>query len=314
MIHVKEGKSMHIVVLGAGALGGYFGLRFQEAGAKVTFLVRQKRAEQLQKHGLAIRSPHGDVLREKINWETNPADVENPDVVLVSVKGYHLNGTLEQLHTLVNKGAYVLPVLNGIEHIHILQQEFGKEKIIGGLAFIIATLNNQGHVVHTGAFHELIFGPLCTEQEKVTSELESFSNKAVMKGERTANIMYELWKKYMFINAFSGITTAVQLPIGEIRKHKETFQIAIHLLQEMRELAGKYDVNLTDKDVTEAITKMEQFDAQATSSMHQDLRKGLPLELDHLHGGAIRLAKAQQLELIYTKIMYGIIKPFENRT
>ncbi|RFA35047.1 2-dehydropantoate 2-reductase [Virgibacillus dokdonensis] len=304
---------MHIVVLGAGALGAYFGLRFQEAGAKVTFLVREKRANQLERYGLAIQSPHGNICTKEINWETDPSAIPSADVILVSVKGYHLSGALDQLRPLVNKGATILPVLNGIEHISILQREFGKDHVLGGLAFIIATLNDKGHVVHTGKFHDLIFGPLCAKQEKVIANLEALREKAVMGGKQTKHILYELWKKYMFINAFSGITTATNLPIGAVRKHEETFQIAIKLLAEMKHVAMTYGVEITDQDVTEAIKKMEQFDADATSSMHQDLRKGLPLELDHLHGGAIRLAKAKQLDLACMSVIYGMIKPFENR-
>lgn len=305
---------MHIVVLGAGALGAYFGLRFQEAGAKVTFLVRQKRANQLEQYGLAMQSPHGNICTKEIHWETEPSAIQSADVILVSVKGYHLRGALDQLRPLVNKGAYILPVLNGIEHISILQREFGKDNVLGGLAFIIATLNDKGHVVHTGDYHDLIFGALGAKQEKVIANLETLCDKAIVGGKQTNTILYELWKKYMFINAFSGITTATNLPIGVVRKHEETFQIAIHLLEEMKHVAMKYGVEITDQDVAEAIKKMEQFDADATSSMHQDLRKELPLELDHLHGGAIRLAKAKQLELTYMKVIYGIIKPFENRT
>ncbi len=307
-----RGENMHIVVLGAGALGSYFGLRLQEAGANVTFLVRKTRSEHLKRYGLAIHSTQGDFHAEQLHVETDPVNIKCPDILLVSVKGYHLAGAMDQIRTIADKGAYVLPVLNGIEHLEVLQKEIGKKKVLGGLSFIIATLNKQGHVEHTSDFHKLIFGPLHPEQAEICSRLEKLTNKANVTGRNTDNILYELWKKYMFITAFSGITTAVRLPIGKIRESEETFHIAKRILKEMKLLANVYNVNITDKDVAEAIENMQQFNAGATSSMHQDLRKRLTLELEHLHGGAIRLGKAKQLDLVYTKIIYGLIKPFEN--
>ncbi|MYL43237.1 ketopantoate reductase family protein [Virgibacillus salexigens] len=305
---------MHVVILGAGALGGYFGLRYQEAGAKVTFLVRERRAEQIQKHGLAIRSPQGDYNVKDPILCTDPNNIEKPDIVIVSVKGYHLAGTLDSLQVLVQKGAYILPVLNGIEHMDILQEKLGEKNIIGGLSFIIATLNEQGYVVHSSDFHELVFGPLNSSQEEVCKRLEELSSKAVMTATYHPSILYEQWKKYMFISAFSGITTAINLPIGPIREHKETFAIAVNLLQEMKKLANACQIKVTDDDVEMAKEKLLGLNNEATSSMHQDRRKQSPLELDHLHGAAIRLAKQKGLTLPYTNMVLGMVKPFANLT
>ncbi|MCC2252012.1 MAG: ketopantoate reductase family protein [Bacillota bacterium] len=305
---------MHIVVLGAGALGGYFGLRFQEAGAKVTFLVREQRAIQLKEQGAVIHSIHGDYETHDATIVTDPQQIEGPEVVLISVKGYHLQGAMKQLRVLVNKGAYILPVLNGIEHLAKLQNELGKASILGGLSFIIATLNDKGHVEHSSDFHELIYGALEPEQEAICSKLDKLSNSANMTGKNSNNILLELWKKYMFINAFSGVTAAVDLPIGMIRQHNETFHIMLHLLSEMKTLANIYDVPITEQDVKEAWDKLNNLHDQATSSMHQDRRKGLTLELDHLHGGALRLAGAKGIDLPYTRAVYGMLQPFENLT
>ncbi len=303
---------MHIVVIGAGALGAYFGGRFEEAGAKVTFLVRKKRAEQIQNHGLDIKSTKGDYAIKNPKIVTNASEIDAADLVFLSVKGYHLKGAMDDVKQLVEKGANVLPVLNGIEHVSVLQEQLGRDAVLGGLCFIIATLNNKGHVEHSSAFHNLVFGPLEPAQTTICNQLEELSKQANIKMIHSKAISLELWKKYMYITAFSGITTATNLPIGPICDYKETFYVAEMILQEMKRLANKYEVDLTDVDVEKAKKNFMNLNRDATSSMHQDRRKNLTLEVDHLHGGALRLAKAKGLELPFTEAVYGLIKPFEN--
>ncbi|WP_188456082.1 ketopantoate reductase family protein [Virgibacillus oceani] len=303
---------MDVVVVGAGALGAYFGGRFEETGANVTFLVREKRAEQLRENGIKISSNLGEYKNESPNYVTDARKVDHADLVVVSVKGYHLPGTLDSLKVLAEKGAYVLPVLNGIEHISYLQDQLGEDVVLGGLSFIIATLNEKGHVIHSGDFHDLIFGPLTKTQTNICQRIEKLCDKANMNGIYSDSILLELWKKYTFINAFSGITTAANLSIGQIREHDSTFKIAETILQEMKNLAKEYHVDITGEDIESAKSKLLGLDKEATSSMHQDRRKGLTLEVDHLHGGALRLAKAVGLDLPYIETVYGLIKPFEN--
>ncbi|MBH0231231.1 ketopantoate reductase family protein [Halobacillus yeomjeoni] len=302
---------MKIVVLGAGALGAYFGARWQEAGHEVINLVREGRAEQIEKHGIHLHSEMGDYTVPEPITATSPEQIEDPDLVFLAVKGYHLHGTLDWLKQLTQKGAKVYPVLNGMEHISILQKELGEENVMGGLSYIIATLDEKGHVVHTSQFHDLVFGPLHPSQQQICEELALACNQANLNANLSPNILEDMWKKYMFISAFSGITTAVNLPIGEVRSHPQTFRIAERILEEMKELANAYKVNLTDEHVANGFERLRSFDHEMTSSMHQDRRKGLPLEVEHLHGGALRLGSEVNLTMPYTETIFGMIKPFE---
>ncbi len=303
---------MKIVVLGAGALGAYFGTRWSEAGHQVINLVREGRAEQLRKHGIKLHSEMGDyTLESGPEIAESPEEIEDPDLVFLAVKGYHLPGTMEWLKALVEKGAKVFPVLNGMEHLTILQKELGEEAVLGGLSYIIATLDEQGHVVHTSPFHDLVFGPLHPSQQQICEELALACNQANMNGTLSSHILEEMWKKYMFITSFSGITTAVNQPIGEVRSYPQTFRIAKRILEEVKELANEHQVNLTDEHVESAFERLGKLDPEATSSMHQDRRKGLPLEVEHLHGGALRLGSEVHLAMPYTETIHAMIKPYE---
>lgn len=305
------GILMDIVIIGAGALGAYFGSRFHEGGANVTFLVRERRAKQLREKGIRVTSPKGDYEITDPKIVEDASEIEHADLVLVTVKGYHMQGTMDSLKTLTENGAYVLPILNGIEHISMLQNEVGKDFVLGGLSFIISTLNEDGHVIHSSDFDDLVFGPLQPTQTTICQELEDVIKQTTISGSKHEDILAELWKKYMFINAFSGVTTATNLSIGPIRKEVSTFQITEMVLQEMKMLAKAYNVKISEDEVEAAKNKLLNLPDEATSSMHQDRRKGLTLEVDHLHGGAIRMAKAAGVDMPYTETLYGLIKPFE---
>lgn len=305
---------MDVIILGAGALGAYLGGRLQQSGQNVSFLVRQKRAQQLHEHGLKINSIKGDYHVQPLTIFEDVKDIEKVDLVVVAVKGYHLQGAIPQLRELVKKGAKVLPVLNGLEHIEILQKEFGAENVIGGLIFIIATLNEIGHVVHTSEQHHFLFGPLHDSQQEICLELHKLTSNANIGGYLSENILEELWNKYMFITAFSGITTAGNIPIGIVRQHKETLQVVKQILIEMKTLANAYHVPLTDQHVDKGMQQINMLSDEATSSMHQDRRKRLPLEVEHLQGGALRMAKKVGLQLSVIETLYGLIKPFENQS
>lgn len=301
---------MEIVVIGAGALGSYFGGRFQQAGANVSFLVRENRLTQIRKNGLHISSTQGDYRIQDPKLILSPEEVEECDLVLLSVKGYHLSGALPHVKAFVEKGAYVLPVLNGIEHIRVLQ-DIGKRHVLGGLASIMATLDEKGNVIHSSPFHDLLFGALEPEQKMFCKRLDLWLQDANINSCYEEDISRELWKKYMFIHAFSGITTAVNSPIGPIKKHKETFNVVELLLQEVKLLANAHHVSISEEDYKAARKIILNLQDNATSSMHQDRRKGNNLELDHIHGGAVRLAADVGLNMPYTRAIYGIIKPHE---
>ncbi|MFJ7511119.1 ketopantoate reductase family protein [Peribacillus simplex] len=303
---------MNIVIIGAGALGSYFGGRLQQAGQDVQYLVRKNRAKQLKENGISITSPHGSYQFNDLHITENVSDIEKVDLVILAVKGQHLQGTLTDLKVLVEKGAKVLPLLNGLEHISILQDELGDEAVLGGSAFIIATLDEKGHVIHSNDNHDLIYGPLHPSQKKICDEFEQAAGSAIMKVSRTENILIRMWIKYMFITAFSGVTTASNLPIGTIRRFPETNGLLEKVLVEMKELANAYDVGITVENIAQALENMAGLPEESTSSMHQDRRKGLTLEVEHLQGGALRLADKVGLKLPVIGTLYALIKPFEN--
>lgn len=302
---------MDLVILGAGAVGGYFGARLIEADIPVSFLVRERRAAQLKKHGLRLNSVHGDYSADAVRLYTDTEEIPRCDLVIVAVKGYHVGGTLPQLRKLVKKGAKVLPFLNGMEHYQLFEEELGKGNVLGGLAFIITTLDENGGIVHTSDQHEFVFGALHPSQKNLCDRLESELQPANMNVTYSKEISVDLWQKYGFITSFSGITTTSRLPIGRIRKVPETLRLFQKALEEMQALAVAYEAEVGKDFVKTTLEKTNGLPEEGTSSMHQDFRKGLPIEVEGLQGGALRMAKSKKISLPVIETMYALLKPYE---
>lgn len=303
---------MEIVILGAGAVGGYLGGRLAEAGIPVSFLVREGRAGQLEKKGLQLKSVHGDYATESVNLYTDAEEILHCDVVIVTVKGYQVEGTVPQLRKLVGKGAKVLPFLNGMEHFRLFEEELGKENVLGGLAFIITTLDENGEIVHTSNQHDFVFGALHPSQKAFCEALEQTLQHANLNVINSNDILVDLWQKYGFITAFSGVTTSSRLPIGRIRQVPETLALFGQTLAEMQMLAAAYEIELGKGFVETTLAKISGLPEEGTSSMHQDFRKGLPIEVEGLHGGALRMAQGKKVSLPIIETLYALLKPFEN--
>ncbi len=149
---------MRILVLGAGAVGGYFGGRLAAAGADVTFLVRPRRAEQLARDGLVVLSPHGD-LRLSVRTVTRETAKPDYDLAMLSCKAYDLADAIEALRPAVGQGTLRLPLLNGVAHLQVLDEAFGRERVPGGPCHLAGTLTDSGKIMRVSTLHRIAFGP-----------------------------------------------------------------------------------------------------------------------------------------------------------
>src|ERR1043165_3091956 len=202
---------MRILVVGAGAIGGYFGGRLLQAGNDVTFLVRPKRASELAGAGLVIKSPHGDVTLK--NPPTVQADklAEKFDVVLLSCKAFDLEDAIKSFAPAVGPQTAIIPLLNGMLHLNVLDQKFGTDRVLGGLCAIAVTLNEAREVVQLAPMHSLNFG----ERDGVMSERVLAIAKVFESGKFGAvaseHIMQDMWEKWVFL-ASPGASTSLFRP------------------------------------------------------------------------------------------------------
>jgi 2-dehydropantoate 2-reductase len=301
---------MRILVVGAGAVGGYFGGRLLEKGKDVTFLVREKRSKQLAEHGLRIESVNGNATLHPKTISTKNG--ENPfDLVILSTKAYHLDSVLNDITPFVGPSTILLPLLNGISHIEVLKDRFGQKNVIGGLCFIESTLNEAGTVQQTSSFHDLVFGELNgVKTERITRIEEAFSGtEAIFR--LSNNIMKELWHKYLFITAFSGVTTLTRSPIGPIVEADGGLELIRSLGKELCCVARSIDAPIATEYEEILTTRISQMGYEMKSSMQRDMEKGLPAEADHLQGYLYQIAKEKQMNVPLLEMIYTNLKVYE---
>ena len=207
--------TMRVLVVGAGAIGGYFGGRMLQAGHDITFLVRPKRASELESRGLVIKSPNGDVTLK--NPPTVQADeLSEPfDVVVLSCKAFDLDDAIKSFAPAVGPNAAIIPLLNGMRHLDVLDEKFGAGRVLGGLCAIAATLNEAREVVQLAPMQSLNFGERDGEMsERVHAIAEVFSS--ITGATASEHIMQDMWEKWVLLASLAASTSLMRTSVGNI--------------------------------------------------------------------------------------------------
>jgi 2-dehydropantoate 2-reductase len=303
---------MKILVVGAGAVGGYFGGRLLEKGEDVTFLVREGRRKQLEETGLVIESINGNVtLTPKMIVAGEEA--ESFDVILLSTKAYHLEEAIGSFRQYVGEETIILPLLNGILHLEKLIEEFGEERVIGGLCFLESTLDAKGRVIQSSPVHNLVFGERTGERtERILKMADAFSGtKANFR--LSKNINRDQWQKYLFISTLSGITTLMRAPIGPIREETNGRATLLLLTKELVGIMKQIDAPIAEDIETIQMTQIDGLGYSMKSSMQRDMEKLLPVEADHLHGYLLEIARRKEISVPILAAVYGNLKVYEKQ-
>lgn len=304
---------MRILVLGAGGVGGFFGGRLVEKGEDVTFLVRSKRKKQLEERGLVIRSVNGDFSFQPklITKEDQTAPF---DVILFSTKAYHLNEAIQDLKPFVGESTVIIPLLNGIAHVSLLQKEFGEEKVIGGLCFIETTLNNQGEIVQTSAANRLMFGEMKSQDSERIKHISKAFAGTKSSFILSENITQDMWHKYLFITVMSGVTTLMRAPIGPIRESVGGRDFIQNLFEECMEIMRCVGAPIKDNIVQEHMKIIDKISYDMKSSMQRDMEKGSSIEAKHLQGYLLDVAEQFSIEAPLLGAVYQNLKVYEEMT
>ncbi|KAB2452347.1 2-dehydropantoate 2-reductase [Bacillus sp. CH126_4D] len=301
---------MRILVLGAGGVGGFFGGRLVEKGEDVTFLVRSKRKKQLEERGLVIRSINGDFSFQPklITKENRTAPF---DVILFSTKAYHLNEAIQDVKPFVGENTVIIPLLNGIAHVSLLQKEFGEEKVIGGLCFIETTLNDQGEIVQTSAANRLVFGEIKSHDSERIQHISKAFAGTKSSFVLSENITQDMWHKYLFITVMSGVTTLMRAPIGPIRESEGGRDFIQNLFEECVQIMRFIGAPIKEDIAQEHMKTIDKISYNMKSSMQRDMEKGSSVEGTHLQGYLLDLAEQFSVEAPLLGAVYQNLKVYE---
>jgi len=281
---------LKILVLGAGAVGGYFGGRMAEAGADVTFLVRPMRAELMAKQGLRIKSKAGD-LSMTVKCMTEAQVGSDFDVVMITAKAYDLEAAMKSIAPAMAGRAVVWPLLNGMSHLDILDARFGRARVLGGVAYISSTLSPGGEIRHFSDFQRVVFGARDPSQKAVCHALSAALKPVKFEWKALDNVAQAMWDKWVMLASLAGMTCLMRAPVGDIVSTAAGEKLMLALLSECAAVAKAEGYPTPDNMMNTYRGMLTAKGSPATASMLRDVESGGLAEGDHILGALHARAK-----------------------
>lgn len=297
---------MRILMVGAGATGGYYGGRLAQAGRDVTFLVRGRRLEQLKKDGLQIVSPLGDAtVQPRLITAADLPQAGPFDLILISTKAYSLDSAIHDFAPAVGPDTIILPLLNGMRHLDVLSDRFGRERVMGGTVRIVADMDEEGRVHMLTELDELTFGELDATRtpraDQLYKELAVFGYQTTLSG----NMVAALWQKWWILATMGCVGVVSGGTVADMMATPRGGELARAILAETTSIAAANGYPADDKMLASQTKRMTDPTSTLTSSMFRDYSRGLPVEADHVLGDLLARAKGVLTPLIlgaYTRL------------
>jgi 2-dehydropantoate 2-reductase len=300
---------MKILVVGAGAVGGYFGAGLLAAGREVTFLVRARRAEQLRRTGLVVLSRDGD-LSLAAPRTVDAARLGGPyDLILLSCKAYDLGACIADFAPGMHAATLVLPLLNGMSHMDSLDDEFGSERVLGGLARISTTLDGEGRIHQMGEFRTLVFGRRGANDPERVAAVETALKVPGFSSIASGDIVREMWEKWLFIAAAAALTSLMRAPVGDIVAAGAA-DIAVGLIRECAAIAAENGFQPSQASIDFAVSLLTAAGSPFTASMFRDIENHARIESQQIVGDLLARSKAANPLL---KVAFAHLKAYETR-
>ena len=302
---------MKILTLGAGGTGGYFGGRLVQAGADVTFLVREKRAAQLA-GGLRIETTK-DAVTLDVKTVTAANVAADYDVVILSCKAYDLASSIEAIRPAMSASTFVMPLLNGISHLDALDAAFGRARVLGGSCQIAATLTKDGVVKSMADAHSIVWGARDDDQRDTVAALAEAFKPTVVDWRVSENIMLDLWEKVTFLSTLAAMTCLMRGTVGEILATADGTALMRRCMDSCIAISTREGYPPRDTIITRFDKVLASSGSTLTASMLRDLESGGQIEADHIVGFMLGKAREHGVDESMLAVAYAHLKTYENR-
>ncbi len=303
---------MRLLVLGAGGIGGYFGGRLAEAGADVTFLVRPKRREQLQRDGLRIESPLGNL---HLPVTTALAEALEPayDLILFTCKAYDLDSAIDAIAPAVRGTCAVVPMLNGLSHLDRLDERFGATHVMGGTCHINVMLGTDGVIRHGDPLQRLIFGERDGETTPRAQALADAFARTRVDWALSGHIEQDMWEKIVFLSALAATTCLFRGNVREIMAAPGGREAMERALAANIEIATREGHPPRRALIDSARARLTDPAGTWSASMLRDLEGGGAIEGDHIVGWMLGKARTHGVDDTILSLAYTHLKAYEAR-
>jgi len=303
---------MRILVIGAGAVGGYFGGRLAEAGREVTFLVRAKRADEIRQQGLRIVSPHGDATVHPQVILAHEIDAPY-DLIFLSVKAYGLAGAMEDFAPAVGAATMIYPVLNGVRHLEQLGERFGQRAVLGGVCFVSTDLGVDGEIVQLTETQKLGYGECGGGISERVRALDQVMQGANFQAQLSEHIMQDMWEKWVLLASLGALTCLMRGNVGEIENVAGGTEIALGVLRECSEISAACGFAPSEARMLKMQKSFTTKGSTLTSSMYRDLMKGGRVEVDQILGDLLRRGQDRNLSTPLLKAAFVNLNVYSAR-
>lgn len=300
---------MRIVVAGSGGTGGYFGAKLARAGEDVIFLARGAHLQAIRDNGLTIRSAVDGEWSVRVEAVDTLEGRDPADLVLFCVKSFDTDGAAEVVRPVVGPDTAVLSIQNGIDNEDKLARRLGAERVLGGVSYVFANIEAPGVIAHH-QYGRIVLGEMAGGASRRTADIAATLAGAGIEAEADPAIRTMLWRKYVFLVALSGTTAVTRLPVRFIREVMETRELFNRQVAELLALAEADGAGLGPDAMESCVDLLESLGPDNYSSLYQDLAAGKRLELDALHGHAVRLGKRYDVPTPSLFAVYAALMPY----
>ena len=295
---------MKIAIMGSGAVGGYFGGHLAKVGHDVSFIARGKHLAALKKQGLRVKSDLGNFHLEAVQATNNPADLGIADVVLFTVKSQHTQAAALSIKSIVKKHTVVISLQNGVDNEEVLAKILIGQ-VLGGVAYIEATVENPGVIAHKNPFARMVFSAAGAK----AANFLAICQEAGIDAKLSEDVLESKWLKWLFICGFSGVTALTRKTIGEVIADEDTCSLFVRAMKEVFNLAHSKGIGLPENVVADRLKfAKSKLGYHMKSSLQRDLEQGKPLELDALNGYASKLGKKLKVPTPINDFIYAALK------
>ncbi len=305
-------KEKRIIVMGAGAVGGYFGGRLASSeNTAVFFVARGEHLKAIQTRGLQVKSVFGD-FKIKINASDTLNDFqETADIILFTVKSYDTDTAIELIRPKIGEHTQVLTIQNGLENYYKLEKAFGKHRVIRGVCRIGAMIEEPGVIRHTSMGSVIVGESDGSESERVKLIKDLF-DRVDVNCKISGDIERDSWVKFIWNSVFNMITGAAGVTLDKIFKQESSQKLSHEIFIEIALLASKYNVYFSDKDYEQILENVRKLGAFKTST-YQDRMNGKRLEYEAFTGAILRMGREKDVQLPYNEALYGLLSLMDNK-
>lgn len=297
---------MKILVMGAGAVGAYFGARLRASGEDVVLCARGESLRAIREHGLDITSIRGDLKIEVAATET-PRDFAPYDLILFCVKAYDTDTAASAIAGCLKPGGAILTVQNGVENEAKLAAIFGRDAVMGGNARVGVEMVAPGKIVHLSTGH-IDFGELDSRETDRARSIAGVFQRAGILGQVSTDIMSARWDKLVWNGAFNTVTTLTQRRVGELLDDPESMKLLRALMQEIVTVARAEGAKIPDDRIDAYIAHSQKNLRALKTSTQQDLEHGRPLEYEALSGAVVRAARRHDISVPGVETIYALMR------